>query len=233
MTQKLSVIIPVFNEKTTLLKVVERVEAVNLPGIEKQIIVVDDCSTDGTKEIVVGLGSRAVTFFQPKNQGKGAAIRRGFELATGDFVVIQDADLEYDPADYESLVRPLADGLADAVFGSRFIGQKPHRVLFFWHFVGNRLLTIFSNMMTNLNLTDMEAGYKAFSRQAILKIKDQIVSKRFTIEPELVARAAKQQLRIYEVGVSYRGRTYAEGKKINWRDGFAAIWAIIRFNVFN
>jgi len=218
---KLSIIIPVYNEAATILKL-----------LEKEIILVDDCSTDGTREILNKLVDKYKIIFQEKNQGKGAALRRGFQETTGDFIIIQDADLEYDPNEYPLLLAPLLDGRADVVYGSRFVGDRPHRVLFFWHYVGNKILTLFSNMLTGLNLTDMETCYKAFTREALVKIRDELKSNRFGIEPEITARVAKNNLRIYEVGVSYSGRTYAEGKKINWPDGVSALWAIIRFNIF-
>ncbi len=230
---KLSIVIPVYNENKTLEKLLSAVKAVDLGSIEKEIIIVDDCSTDGTREIFGKFFvSEYRVILQDKNQGKGAALRRGFKEVTGDFVVIQDADLEYDPEDYHALLEPLKKGLADVVFGSRFIGDKPHRVLFFWHYVGNKMLTIFSNMMTGLNLTDMETCYKAFTREAIIAIRDDLKSNRFGIEPEITARVAHKKMRIYEVGISYSGRTYAEGKKIGWKDAISAMGAIIKFNLF-
>lgn len=234
MPKKLFIIIPVYNEKSTILEVIKRVERVRLPELEKKIIIVDDGSTDGTRELLREFQNPSVrVLFQAQNFGKGAAVRRGFAEATGDFVLIQDADLEYDPQEYPLLLGPLLDGRADVVFSSRFIGDRPHRVLFFRHYLGNKLITAFSNMVTNLNLTDIESGYKAFTRKAAATIRDELRSNRFGIEPELVARAARKQMRAYEVGISYSGRTYAEGKKIGWRDGIAALWHIIRCNLFN
>ncbi len=231
---KLSIVVPVYNEAKTITTVLEVIESVSLPGIEKEIVVVDDCSTDGTREVLKKLAetNRYQVFFHEKNQGKGAALRLGFSKATGDFIIIQDADLEYDPHEYPLLLGPLLDGKADVVFGSRFIGDRPHRVLFFWHSVGNKVLTLFSNMLSDLNLTDMETCYKAFSKEALTKILPKLTSSRFTIEPEITARVAQARLKIYEVGISYHGRTYEEGKKIGIKDGFSALWAIIKFNWF-
>ena len=225
---KLSVIIPVYNEKETLETLLVRVRAVNL---EKEIIVVDDCSTDGTREIVRNLaGSDLRVMMHERNQGKGAALRTGIAEATGDFVIIQDSDLEYDPQEYPLLLEPLLQDKADVVYGSRFMGGRPHRVVYYWHSVGNWVLTTMSNMFTNINLTDMETCYKAFRREIIQSIP--IEENRFGFEPEITAKIAKKDCRIYEVGISYYGRTYAEGKKIGWKDGFRALYCIIKYNMF-
>lgn len=231
----LSIIIPAYNEKNTIPALLKAVEESRLDGIGKEIIIVDDCSTDGTSALLKSLEKekRYRIFYQDKNRGKGAALRKGLKEATGDFVITQDADLEYDPGEYPLLIKPLAEGRADAVYGSRFMGAAPHRVLFFWHYVGNRLLTMLSNMFTNLNLSDMETGYKAFTKEAVKKILPNLKSDRFGIEVELTAQSAKRNLRIYEVGISYSGRTYEEGKKINWKDGLAAIWYIIKYNLIS
>ena len=230
-----SVVIPVFNEMRTLEQVLKRVQAV---PVEKEIILVDDCSNDGSRELVQSLGEqpnvRAV--LHEYNQGKGAALRSGFAAAAGDVVLIQDADLEYDPNDYPKLLGPIVENDADVVYGSRFAGGETHRVLYFWHSVGNRFLTLLSNMMTNLNLTDMEVCYKVFRREIIQSID--LKENRFGFEPEVTARLARfrkpdgSRLKIFEVGISYAGRTYEEGKKIGWRDGVRAIWCIIRYNLF-
>ena len=232
--KKLSIVIPVFNEKNTILELLKRVEEVRIPDLEKEIIVVDDGSTDGTRALLETIRKPSVKIFlQTANQGKGAAVRKGFAEAHGDFIIIQDADLEYDPKEYPLLLETLMDGRADVVFGSRFVGHRPHRVLLFWHYIGNRILTTFSNMFTDLNLTDIESCYKAFTKAGLALIQGQLRSNRFGIEPELVARVAKKKLRVYEVGISYSGRTYAEGKKVGWRDGVSAIWCIIKFNLFS
>ena len=227
---KVSIIIPVYNEKTTILEILKRVQAVKL-DLDREIVVVDDFSRDGTRDILAGLKSKNVkVVLHEVNRGKGAALRTGFEKATGDIVLIQDADLEYDPQEYPALLRPILDGRADVVYGSRFLGG-PHRVLFFWHSVGNRILTTFSNMTTNLNLTDMETCYKVFRREILSKIK--LRSERFGFEPEITIKLAKLGCRIYEVPISYAGRDYSEGKKIGWKDGVAAIFHILRYKLFD
>jgi glycosyltransferase involved in cell wall biosynthesis len=227
---KLSVLIPVFNERATIEQVVRRVREV---AVEKEIVVVDDCSSDGTREILQRLRERGEIdqlVLQARNQGKGAAIRAAVALATGDAAIIQDADLEYDPAEYVRLLGPIAEGKADAVYGSRFSGEGPHRVLYFWHYVGNKLLTLLSNMVTNLNLTDMETCYKMFRRPVLESLH--IEENRFGLEPEITAKLALGGWRIYEVGISYSGRTYAEGKKIHWRDGLSALRCIVKYGVW-
>lgn len=226
---KLSVIIPAYNEKNTVLELLRRVEAVPL-SLDKEIIVVDDFSTDGTREVLGGLGRPDIrVLFHAKNMGKGSALRTGFSEATGDIILVQDADLEYDPAEYPGLLAPILDGRADVVYGSRFLGG-PHRVLFFWHSVGNRFLTGLSNVVTNLNLTDMETCYKVFRGDVLRKLS--LKSRRFGFEPEVTIKVAKLKCRIYEVPVSYAGRNYSEGKKIGWKDGLAAIWHIMRYRFF-
>jgi glycosyltransferase involved in cell wall biosynthesis len=221
---KISVVIPVFNERETIAEILSRVRRA-LDGKDSELVVVDDGSTDGTREALRSIdGIRLIEHEQ--NQGKGAALRTGFAAASGDVVIVQDADLEYDPRDYPRLLEPILDGRADVVFGSRFLGG-PHRVLFFWHYLANKLLTWLSNMFTNLNLSDMETGYKVFRRPVLERIR--IRSDRFNFEPEITAKVAKTRCRVYEVPISYSGRTYDEGKKIGWRDGLSALWSIIKF----
>ena len=225
---KLSVVIPVFNEEKTIEQIVDRVQRV---PVDKELIIVDDCSTDDTPRILARLekADNVRVLRHERNRGKGAALRSGFAEASAEIVIIQDADLEYDPQEYPKLLEPILEGRADVVYGSRFSGGQPHRVLYFWHSVGNRFLTLLSNMFTNLNLTDMEVCYKVFRREIIQAIE--IEESRFGFEPEITAKLAKTGCRIYEVGITYAGRTYQEGKKIGWRDGFRAIWCILKYNV--
>jgi glycosyltransferase involved in cell wall biosynthesis len=227
---KVSVIVPVYNEARTIREVVQSVRAVKVEGVVFELVVVDDGSTDETGSICQSLGQEIDVYERQTNQGKGAALRKAISLASGEVILIQDADLEYDPTEYPKLLAPILSGRADVVIGSRFAGSDAHRVVYFWHMVGNRFLTLLSNVMSDLNLTDMECGYKVFRADVLKRI--QITENRFGFEPEIVAKVAKQRCRIYEVGVSYYGRTYAEGKKIGVKDGFRALYAITKHNLF-
>lgn len=234
--QRLSVVIPVYNEESTLLDLVNRVREV---PIRKELILVNDCSKDRSKEILEQLEAegkdddfnRIRVFHHEVNQGKGAALRTGFQNVDGDIVIIQDADLEYDPSEYPRLLKPIIENKADIVYGSRFLGDQAHRVLYYWHYLGNKFLTILSNCFTNLNLTDMETCYKVFRRNVIDELTPKLVQNRFGFEPEITARVARRKYRIYEIAISYSGRTYAEGKHIGWKDGFKALWCIVRFGL--
>jgi glycosyltransferase involved in cell wall biosynthesis len=226
---KLSIIIPCYNEQDTLLLLIEAVQA--SPIKDKEIILVNDGSSDGTGAIIDGIEDPSIRrIHHPRNMGKGAALRTGFQAASGDICIVQDADLEYDPQEYLLVIQPIMDGKADVVYGSRFQGGAPHRVVYFWHRVGNGLLTLLSNILTDLNLTDMETCYKAFRREVIQSIR--IQENRFGFEPEITAKVARRRLRIYEVGISYYGRTYQEGKKIGWKDGVRAVWCILKYNIW-
>jgi glycosyltransferase involved in cell wall biosynthesis len=227
---RLSVVIPVFNEKDTIGEIVGRVRNVPIP---KEIILVDDGSTDGTREQLAGMEGEPDLriLYHPRNRGKGAALRTAFTQATGDIVIVQDADLEYDPAQYAQLIQPIVEGVADVVYGSRFQAEGPHRVLYFWHYVANRFLTTLSNVFTDLNLTDMETCYKVFRREVIQAIAPTLKESRFGIEPELTAKVARRKYRVYEIGISYFGRTYREGKKIGLRDAMKALWCIVRYGI--
>ncbi len=229
----LSIIIPVYNEKQTLKALVEKVQSLDLSSLnlDKELVVVDDCSQDGTLDVAQGLADEGKIRLirHQKNQGKGAALQTGFQNARGDILLIQDADLEYNPEEYPKLLKPILDGKADVVYGSRFMGGEPHRVLYFWHYLGNKFLTLLSNITTNLNLTDMETCYKVFRSEVLKAIS--LKEKRFGFEPEVTAKVARLGCRIYEVGISYTGRTYTEGKKINWKDGLRALWCIFKYAV--
>ncbi len=225
---KLSIVVPVYNEKATIHTILERIEQTEF---EKEIIIVDDFSTDGTRDILQNeYAEKYRLLLHPRNMGKGAALCTGFEHVTGDIVIIQDADLEYDPAEYGQLIQPIVDGLADVVYGSRFLGG-PHRAIYFWHYAGNKLMTLLSNIFNNINLTDMETCYKVFRAEILNDLKFR--SRRFGFEPEFTAKVARRKLRIFEVPISYYGRTYAEGKKITWKDGISAIYCIIKFRFFD
>jgi len=234
MVKTLSIVIPAYNEEAYIGEIIARVIGVHLGKIKKEIIVVDDGSTDKTMKVLEKVAKKrvkgvSIKIFHKRNGGKGSAIRKGLQEITGDAVIIQDADLEYDPKDYLQLLKPIQDGEADVVFGSRFMGEKPHRVLFFWHMVANNILTLVSNMFTNLNLTDMETGYKMFTKEVSRKIK--IEENGFGMEPEFTAKVAKMKYRVYEVGISYHGRGYEQGKKIGWRDGVIALWCVLKYNL--
>jgi len=228
---KLTVLIPCYNEEATIAVILKRVLSAPTCGMEREIIVVDDGSTDKTAAILNSQPDKSIRVIrQDKNRGKGAAVQTGAAAATGDIIIIQDADLEYDPEEYERLIKPILENKADVVYGSRFVTESARRVLYFWHYVGNSFLTLLSNMLNNVNITDMETGYKVFRREVLQRIT--LKEKRFGFEPEITAKIAKMHCRIYEVGISYHGRTYEEGKKINWKDGFRAIYCIVKYGLF-
>jgi glycosyltransferase involved in cell wall biosynthesis len=238
MSLTLSIVIPAYNEGATIHNILNKVKAVNLiQGIQKEVIIVNDCSKDNTEEAILAYKNAnpdlPISYYKHEvNQGKGAALHTGISKATGEYVIIQDADLEYDPNEFNLLLQPILDGFADVVYGSRFMGGNPHRILFFWHSIGNKMLTMMSNMLTNLNLTDMETCYKLCRRDVIQNLN--LKEKRFGFEPEVTAKLSRvPKVRIYEVGISYYGRTYEEGKKIGWRDGFRAIWCIMKYNLWS
>ncbi len=234
--QKLSIVIPIYNEEKTIDEIIDRVEKADTGALCKELILVDDCSSDGSRNVLQKYADKYKLLFHQKNQGKGKALRTGILQATGDIILIQDADLEYNPAEYGDLLYPIVSGTADVVYGSRFLSGRPHRVLYYWHSVGNKILTTLSNILTDLNLTDMETCYKVFRKEIMAEILPKLTSSRFGFEAEVTALVAKlaqkNRCRIYEIGISYNGRTYEEGKKIHWTDGLEAVWCIIKYNLF-